>query len=71
LQEAKDLFRYENESSEPSLESKEFQNQIKDNLLQNTSTNHTNLLIKEKNPKLYFIKNLMLLKIYKKYEQSI
>jgi len=33
LQEAKDLSKYENESSEPSLENKEFQNQIQDNLL--------------------------------------
>ena len=62
LQEAKDLSQYENESSEPSLENKKFQNQIQDNLLQNTS----NMLIKNNNPKLDFIKNLMLLKIYKK-----
>ena len=36
LQEAKDLSQYENESSEPSLENKEFQYQIQDILLQDT-----------------------------------
>ena len=43
LQEAKDFSKYDNESSEPSLENKEFQNQIHDNLLRDTSTNHANI----------------------------
>ena len=71
MQEAKNLSKYENELSEPSLENKKFQNQIQDNPLQDTCTNHTNMLIKGNNPKLDFIKNLSSLKIYKKkYEQS-